>query len=241
MKEKTPWELKRGRQVRAQFRAIQPMFLVCHEHRLAYLSIAKCASSSFHRLMEGFCEPERLSVSQVLSEYPDYVRFTVIRNPLARLVSAHREYRKPNPRALLYRFAYDFPCGRGFGAFVKMISGVSDDIADPHFRSQYRFLYSSEHGVAATWMLRLERLEEAWETMQREAGMSDAPKLPFRNRGAGAAVRSYEDYYNEETEALARERYALDLAVWGDGASEGEDSLFVPLEAVERAVSDATE
>jgi len=241
VKEKTPWELKRGRQVRAQFRAIQPVFLVCHEHRLAYLSIAKCASSSFHRLMEGFCEPERLSVGQVLSEYPDYVRFTVVRNPLARLVSAHKEYRKPNPRALLYRFVYDFPCGCGFGAFVKMVSGVSDDIADPHFRSQHTFLYSPEHGVAATWMLRLERLEEAWEAMLRETGISDAPKLPFKNRGAGAAAQSYEGSYNDETEALARERYALDLAILGDGASEGDDSLFVSPEVVEQVASNVAE
>ncbi len=114
-KQRPAAELVRKPRVYVRRRAMPNLFFLCHKHRFMYLAISKNASSSMKQLMykeetgknwEKPSHPQQsvhrywgwkpspgMAVNhkdlEGLSEYPDYLKFTVYRDPVSRFLSCY--------------------------------------------------------------------------------------------------------------------------------------------------------
>ena len=130
------------------------MYFICDEHRLIYVRILKCASTSmlkvFLPLLDGKLKNRDLSPllvdsleiyfrHQTLSRsLSSYTKFALVRNPFQRLVSTYLDLFDPESERFTYA-AYWFGIlhrEMSFKAFVETIEKIPGQLLGPHFSSQ---------------------------------------------------------------------------------------------------------
>jgi len=124
-------------------------------------------------------------------------KFTLVRNPFDRVVSAYSYLRTK--------------CGRwAFADFVVRVLAVEGPAFDPHFEPQAGGLFLE--GVPLVDEIgRFERLEDSWRAIARRI---EAPAvLPHRGRSRRAP--SYAGYYTDEARRVVERLYADDLRAFG--------------------------
>ena len=174
--------------------------------------------------------------------FDNSVKFSVCRNPFDWLVSYYDSGNRPN---------------RGFDNIVNIHGCRSFDefvekFCDPTFRwyhfGLHKFLYyqllDNAGWFGVKWILKMEKLKEALDTMLVQEGTTDEQSLrecwlnfgtdhtqrPHGNASKNRAMKDYRDYYTDSTREMAEERFKLELDIFGydfDG-STSHNPVVVP-------------
>lgn len=215
---------------------IDPLeFYISDSNRAVYIENAKVACTAikaamfpqtfesargqdeFHALLRGRAEHALPPRAQ------DYLVFTFVRHPVARLHSCYRDKvcgeGAAGGKSILHRrfhrgiFAAlggvdirraDLP----FDRFAKAVSHIPDRISDRHFASQARMVRAARN-ARSHFVGRMERLEEDWATVRAATGL---PALVMANPTTGSPDGTQSD---PAILGLIARRYADDFQTLG--------------------------
>ena len=195
---------------------------ISHPHRFVYFEVPKTGTTSLKGLLTQVAAAERMPNRLGFLEYPDYRRFAFVRNPWDRLLSCYLEKIKKDqtfenqnftrgiPRKFL-KFGDAFFAGMSFVEFARVVSKIPDKYADGHFASQHPRLIMDNELVID----HLGRFEDFWPTIQgflELVGVKGKIEVPHLNSSSRKIPSGA--YYNQETLALVRERFAEDLRLF---------------------------
>lgn len=160
------------------------------------------------------------------TEFADYFKFTFVRNPWDRLLSAYAflqsggldESDRQWSRANLHQF-------ETFEDFVLGWVTEANIISHIHFIPQYRFVclpFSKRIGV--DFVGRYEHLERDFAHVRDRLGLESTVKLPHHNRGPGAArPGDFRRHYTAAMREVVERVYAQDIELfgytWDDGVT----------------------
>ncbi len=181
-------------------------------------------------------DPDDHTVHQMAGSFPhyrpeihlDFFHFTVVRNPLARLVSHYRQEADfaPSPA---YNLILNKPPEEQrydtFRQFAEIILGTPPEDLNPHVAP----LSPSLEGAPLTRTLRLEEIDAEWPPLMRQLGLPDDPLVNRwpRNRLRGCCVDwpqerffqaglrpDWQDYYDPPLRKAVCDCFREDLERW---------------------------
>lgn len=214
-------------------------YLLLERHAAVYIEIPKVACTSIKVALAGVvgvdlaesggnphearwptppAEPARSG-----PRFPGLFAFAFVRDPWDRLVSCYRDKIRgevdgytfftirPGVANCLARFDA-FVAGMSFDEFVRAVAAISDDDADPHFRSQHTFVTDDAGQLAVDFVGRYEHLAGDLRAVERRIGLAplDLPRLQAARKPLPFAA-----FYTAETAQLVAERYARDAELFG--------------------------
>lgn len=210
------------------FRLLDDCPIVVVDVRLLLCAIPKVATTTFipemvyDRVLGARVALHSAFLGDLLAkqlELRDYCKVAFVRNPWARVVSTcDSKICAPHPsfvRTLFIRYPgiwHRMP----FEDFVEWLCGSEDGkdaVADRHWISQHRFLYSG--GVQLVdRVARLESLDREFQRICEDLGREPV-RLRNRSLKTTAGGSSYRHYYNDHTVSLVARRYAEDTQRFG--------------------------
>lgn len=156
-----------------------------------------------HKSMEEYA---RIFSASTLQEY---FKFTFVRNPWDRLVSAWFFLKAGGHHAADARWAErHLGAYNDFDAFVMNWLTPENARAALHFRPQTDFLKLNGK-IAVDFIGKMERFAEDFDYVKHRIGRDDA-ELPHKNR---SKREDYHGYYNEATRKRVATVYAEDIAL----------------------------
>lgn len=196
------------------------------EHEAIFVHIPKCAGISVGNSLFGHTPGSHMSVLtfQLIyskEEYDRYFKFTFIRNPWDRLVSAFHFLKRGGLTLEDRQWAKEnlapFP---DFDTFVREWVTPQSVLTWQHFKPQTRFICNARDEVQVDFVGRLERIEEDYAAIARRLGVQD--NLQYLNRSS-KKPRDYRAFYTAETKAIVAAAYRRDIELLGydfDGIAE---------------------
>lgn len=137
-----------------------------------------------------------------LNQYQTYFKFTVVRNPWARIYSAYQNVLRDDIRRGRY--------------------GVSDDIALSDYirrfggrylnRTQTSYIKNFRGEIPLDFIGRFERLRSDFAEACDQMGLQPVPELPHKVKGIGY---SYRDRYDQEALELVSQIYSEEIELFG--------------------------
>lgn len=203
----------------------RPGHLSATEQKLFYVRIPKAASTSIASEMLGLSTPELKSKSLTpaqlnfltdawlqseLNAVKNHIGFTVVRNPLERLVSVYHDiFESGSEKPFIYQnylggiLVKDI----SFEEFVSRISRVPDRLKDQHFKPQHLFIQPYKKQGINIMVFKLEEpgsIQEFLSTFNLN--------LNHINRGM---KYDHRQYYSENTLNAALKMYIHDFELFG--------------------------
>ena len=169
-----------------------------------YIRIPKNATTTVVNALGLKFSPKRANLE-------DKFIFTFCRNPFARLVSCWAD--RTNKGGA--RGEKGFPpklLRLPFKEFAKRVCNTPDKNSDHHFRSQYVFI----EGLNIDYTGRVENLGEDLTNICKIINVKKPLTLPHKRR---SSIKSYAQYYDEETVKIVHKRYEKDFKLFGYGDS----------------------
>lgn len=198
------------------------------EPQLVYTAIAKVANTSLKSALLASFQPDvsrhnphaadvpyrTIRPNRIGAEAPGFCHFAVVRNPYDRFVSFWAD--KIDGDGMTGGLeALGFRRGMSFEAAARRASEIPDEATDPHIRSQ-AFLLADDHGrLRPDLLLRFERLHEDWRLLQHVTRRRTGAELNSLPRRRVSEHDTYLEYYDDETKAVIRQRYAQDFELLG--------------------------
>lgn len=215
--------------MRKAWEARIPEGIVCHPYKFIYFPVPKAACSSLKQMIADICGLEQKSnpnfidfewvSGQRLHEFPDYFRFTVVRNPWDRLASCYENkiksyfpytFNRYNQVLQVKIFYPEMP----FKQFVKRVVLIPDLLSDEHFRSQKRLVCDPKGHLLVHKVAKLENLDEDLTDIFKKLQLPNI-KIPHFNQTSSCRYKDYKDYYNDQLWDLVARRYRSDIEMFG--------------------------
>ncbi len=225
------WE-KLRRRVKKFGEYASKTFHINHDKKLIYLSNSKVACSSIKASMYKVADEavdyravhritnaqKNYELSLPWDKYPDYYKFTFVRNPFARLVSCYVnkliEDRKRLGRDMAYLYFEKYLFGylnvdKGFHDWAARVCRIPDKYADRHFVSQSFLTHDREGHLLVNEVFKFESLSRDYEVIREKYDLEPLPHYNKTNRG------NWMDYYDEKTARRVYRRYRTDIEAFG--------------------------
>ena len=187
---------------------VEPLFA----HRCIFFHIPKTGGLSVSEALFGNHAAGHLDVRTARLVFGawrvrTYFKFTFVRNPWDRLVSAYHYLRRGHPISKIAGIVAESP---GFTDFVK--TRLRDPLvaADVHLRPQCSFLLDEAGRLSVDFLGRFETLERDFSTVARRLRLDRT--LPRRNTSAHPDSQRC---YDEESRAIVAEVYRQDIELFG--------------------------
>ncbi len=154
-----------------------------------------------------------------VGRYAEYRRLAFVRNPWDRLVSCFAQkideqtFDDPRSRGVTKSLvdAGLYQTDMDFRDFAHAVCRIPDERANRHFRSQASFLLDKRGQLLANEIRKFEELETGYAYVKDLIGRDDL-ELPHLKK---TSRRDYREYYDDETAAAVRDRYATDVELFG--------------------------
>jgi hypothetical protein len=197
------------------------------QHRCIFVHIPKCAGISVSRSLFGNVSGAHHSLRkfQIMfapGEFAEYFKFTFVRNPWDRLVSAFHFLKKggltEQDKAWSERYLAQYP---DFDAFVRNGLHTHRIFSFPHFRPQYTYICLLGKQPAMNFIGHFENLEDDFSHVCRTLKLDTALMSLNRN---GNREQDFRKYYTDETRGIVGRLYAEDIRILGytfDGTGPG--------------------
>jgi hypothetical protein len=187
---------------------VEPLFA----HRCIFFHVPKTGGLSVSEALFGNHAAGHLDVRTARLIFGawrvrTYFKFTFVRNPWDRLVSAYFYLRRGHPISKIAAIVADSP---DFTEFVK--TRLRDPLvaADVHLRPQSSFLLDDGGRLTVDFLGRFESLERDFSTVARRLCLERT--LPHRNTSAHPDFRRC---YDEESRAIVADFYRRDIELFG--------------------------
>jgi hypothetical protein len=187
------------------------------DHRCIFVHIPKCAGISINQALFGHLGAGHRTIGwyQLIFEpgkFNSYFKFSVVRNPFDRLVSAYTFLQGGGLTEKDRRWALEHLSGyNDFDSFVKGWLTRKNIYIGLHFIPQYRFVCTRNKKVMVDYIANVETLDQDFNKIANRLGVGG--ELPMQNTSARS--HAYQDYYTDETRAIVREVYEDDLQIFG--------------------------
>ncbi len=173
------------------------------EYKFAYFVTPKTGSRSVFSIFGFRAQKKKLYIA---SDYVDYYKWGVVRNPWSRILSTYENKVKPKFGKL--REFWDL----SFEQFIrklakKNIDTFSQKACDGHIRPMYLTMPVSD----MDFVCRIENFQDDFNTVCDKIGMT-RQKLPQKNK---TKHKHYTEYYSDETRGIVAEKYAKDIEYFG--------------------------
>ncbi len=168
-------------------------------HKCIFIHIPKCAGISVAKSLLGkrIGHLSALDYRMIFSkrDFHNYFKFTFVRNPFARLVSAYEfmqngGYGKEDENIVSVVKQYS-----SLEAFVMQYLTITRAKAIRHFRPQHYFICDSRDTILVDYLGRFELLEKDYEYIRKKIGAGEPLKKINITKGKDLALT---DYYNSK-------------------------------------------
>lgn len=203
-------------------------YTVWHDPKIIYVAIPKVANSAVKSVLlqsyvkdRYWADPhgkhigyDEASPEEIQREYPDYLTFTVVRNPFDRFVSFWAD--KIVGAGWYERLKNDgFSIGSSFEDTALAAASTRDARTDAHIRSQHLRLQGPEGSLIPDLVLRFEHLAHDWEMLRSIVShRTKKPLKPLEPRRA-TPHRPWHEYYTKKAERAVTKRYRRDFEMLG--------------------------
>lgn len=166
--------------------------MICHEHKLIFIHINKCAGCSiekaFGQPLKDHRLPHEIIANIGYDKWQEYFKFSIVRNPWDRLVSQYN-YRKNYGKATK-------PFQQWFWEDIS--------IETWQFMPQYNWI------TGLDYIARFENLQEDFKYVCEKIGKIVI--LPHINK---TSHNHYSWYYDDEMVKRVEELYSIDISTYG--------------------------
>jgi len=149
--------------------------------------------------------------------FNEYYKFTFVRNPYDRLLSAYSFLKKGGMNHIDRRFNEEILSQyKTFEEFVMKgltEKHVSDLEVWTHFYPQTRFIYDENDNLAVDFVGRFESFNEDYEKIRQKIGSGE--KLKHLNKTKDKKAKDYKEAYTAEMREKTAEIYRKDLELLG--------------------------
>ncbi len=186
------------------------------DYRLLYVRVPKSGNTAIRKSLEHGVK-RRMSKTQIIKMKDDWTRFSFVRNPWARTVSAfsHKvNLNSSSPRMIegIYQGFVDHGiavrANMGFEEFCELICSIPDEKTDKHLRSQASFLIHNDAPIVP-FIGKIESMPEDWNRLMSPLGI-DIP-IKHINRTQQGHQHYSHFYKNRALVNLVGDRYAEDI------------------------------
>lgn len=188
------------------------------KYKCIFVRIPKCASRSiskslFGNLGGGHRTISKYSIIFSQSEFKNYFKFTFVRNPWDRLVSAYHFLREGGIRKYDQEWSDNllnfYP---NFDTFLKEWVNRVDVSSGLHFKPQYEFICDKDHQIMVDFVGYFENLEDDFNYVKNKLGINST--LASLNKTA-SRKKDYRSYYTDDTAKLVADVYRDDIRIFG--------------------------
>ncbi len=190
-----------------------------YDNRCIFVHIPKAAGISVGTGLFGGVTGNHLSVLEYQTifsnqEFEQFFKFTFVRNPWDRAVSAYFFLKKGGRNQGDLRWSQKYLSRyRDFDAFVKGWLSARNVRLGRHFRPQYTYLcLPGKRDPVVDFIGRYETLVTDYETIRAKLGIGTA--LNSINVTEGKQ-KDFRDYYSEEAKAIVADVYRRDIELFG--------------------------
>tara|TARA_X000000950_G_scaffold281573_1_gene378623 strand:+ start:61 stop:678 length:618 start_codon:yes stop_codon:yes gene_type:complete len=199
--------------------------IISHKHKFVSLHLPKTGGTSCNNELAKYDEKNRFKIGHpTLMELmrikrfgnlrADYFKFTFVRNPFDRLVSAFFYISRHSRWQADCRMRKKFGMNNvSFSFFVKNILPLilkTPNIRPRHFKLQSDFFFEDNKNLL-DFVGKFENLQEDFNTICDKIGIP-RQKLAHKNK---TKHKHYTEYYDEETKQIVAENYAKDIEYFG--------------------------
>jgi hypothetical protein len=186
-------------------------------NKCIFVHIPKAAGSSVSLSLFGFQVSHRTAIEYQFDDpvkFTEYYKFTFVRNPWDRLVSAYFFLKQGGMDERDQKWAEEnLSHIDSFERFVKEWVTPENIIKKNHFRPQYLYINNGEIGsrtILVDYVGRIEEMDADFSHISKKIGSGF--NLVSRN---SSEHKSYREYYTDETKQIVRDAYAYDVELFG--------------------------
>lgn len=186
------------------------------EQKALFIHIPKCAGISVNHAIYGSLGGGHQTLNHYMRVFPpeqllSYFKFTIVRNPWDRLVSAYFFLQKGGfEEADRCWFNNELSEYSGFSDFVQNWLTRETIWTRHHFRPQYHYFLDRNRKLPLDFIGHFETIDRDFDYIASRIGIEK--KLPQHN---ASQHRNYRDYYDNATRAIVEKVYAEDIGLLG--------------------------